>query len=306
MKPLKSKIRIILYKKIKKETYLKILYFWYHKKKLNIDSPQRYSEKIFYLKIYNGIYLKELLQICYDKYTVRNYVTKIVGKKYLTKLYGVYKKPEEIKFNDLPDKYVLKVTQSCGYNIVQNGYNLMTHKEIIETLNNWLLEVNENQKQIETEENYYFTGDAQIICEEFLMDENDEIPLDIRFFCFNGKPQFYCIDFDSTDKFGNKKKIYYRNTYDMDHNLIPVNLGRDYRPEYEHPQLKNFDEMIRVAMKLSEDFIFVRVDLYNIDGRIVFGELTWIPQNGGGRITPSHYDEEFGRLLKLPNVKISI
>lgn len=306
MKPIKTKVRRLLYKKVKRKTYLKILYYWYHRKRLNIDLPHKYSEKLFYLKIYNAQYLKDLVQLCYDKYTVRSYVAKLIGVEYLTKLYGVYKKPEEIKFDEIPDKFVLKITQSCGYNIIQNGNNSMAHEEMIKTLNNWLLEVNEKQKQTETEESYYFTGNAQIICEEFLTDEKGEMPLDIRFFCFNGKPQFYCVDFNSTDALGNKREVYYRNTYDMKHNLIPVNLGRNFRLEYERPQLKNFDEMVKIAMKLSQDFIFVRVDLYNIDGRIVFGELTWIPQGGGGVITPSHYDEEFGRLLKLPENKINI
>ena len=111
----------LLYKGLPKKKYLKVIYRYYHNKNLDLNSPKNFSEKLFWLKLYNQEYCSDLIQKCYDKYTVRKYITDRVGEEFLPKLYGVYDNAEEIDFDSFPDKYVLKVTQSCGYNIINNG-----------------------------------------------------------------------------------------------------------------------------------------------------------------------------------------
>lgn len=293
-----------IYMILGERTYLQFSYLYYHRGFLHLHNPKRYSEKLYWLKQYYGNEMKELIQLCYDKYTVREYVKRKIGDKYLTQIYGVYHKADQIEFEKLPKEFVLKITQSSGCNIVVNSNNKKTFNEIRNTLGEWLKYTN-SEKRITNarEEAYYFDGNAKIICEEYLKTQDDNIPEDIRFFCFNGEPKFFCVDFQSTDCEGNKLHDYYRNTYSVEtKEFIPVNFGRKYNDDFKAPDLKNWDEMVTIAKKLSEDFPFVRVDLYNINGRIVFGELTWIPQGGMGRITPKKFDYKFGSMLCLPNI----
>ncbi len=301
VKKLLRKIKIFFYKSMRERTYLKIFYFVRQHGVLHFDKPRRLSEKLFYLKVYYRT-RKDLIQEVYDKYTARDYVKKKAGSQYLSKLFGVYDSVDEIDFDSLPDKFALKVTQSCGCNLFCSDRENFHIGETKRQMSEWLQEMNSERVQIETEEGYYHNGNAKIICEEYLEDSHGAIPLDVRFWCFNGKVKFYCMDFDTVDEKGNKKKFYYRNTYDVDGELIPVDLGRPHNTVFARPDLPHFEEMLKLAETLAEDFAFVRVDLYNIDGRIVFGELTPIPQSGSGRITPKKYDYLFGEMLKLPDV----
>lgn len=297
------KARTFLHKNMKEAAYLKLTYLIYQHGFLNLECPKRFTEKLFYLKSYYRTQ-KDFIQEIYDKYTARDYVERKIGKQYLSKLLGVYDDAGEIDFGTLPDKFALKITQSCGYNLFCTGRGHLDEEETKRQMGKWLREVNSDKNREEDDCGYYFNGRAKIICEEYLEDSDGNIPLDIRLWCFNGKVKFYCMDFDTVDDEGNKKKFYYRNTYNAKGKLVPVNLGRPYNTKFEKPEFSNFGEMVKVAEKLAEDFVFVRVDLYNIDGRIVFGELTPIPQSGAGRITPKKYDYKFGTMLKLPEQEL--
>lgn len=303
---LRRKARVITYKMLPTKFYLKVGYAYMYHRILNLKKPKRLSEKWYWLKLYYKKYNYDLIRKCYDKYNVREYVSNKVGEKYLTKVFGVFDNAEEIDMSVLPQKFVLKVTQSSGYNIICNNKCLLKGEEVKKRLNDWLRETNSVKKQNEHEESYYYTGNAKIICEEYLETNEGKIVEDYKFFCFNGKVKFIYTTINSVNDDGEKKEDYFINVYDIDWNLIPMKWGsdHDYNPNIIVEKPDKLNEMILLAEKLSEDFPFVRVDLYYNGNAIYFGELTWTPTGGNSFVKEPYYDKKFGELLKLPNVKV--
>lgn len=300
----KGKANFFAYKLLSRNMYLKLTYFYYHKKFLNIKCPKRLSEKLYLLKIYNGRIHGELIKRCYDKYTVRDFVKETVGEKYLTKLYGVWKSAKEINFSKLPEKCIFKISQSSGCNLIcMKGYKEKEY-EIKTQLDAWLLEQNsaEAADEISKYEAYCYTQNSVIICEELLESSENHIPDDIRIYCFNGKAEFVTIDYDSVSKNGEKRHDYPRNVFDINGNFIDAELGRRNDSTRGFPQIENYKEMLSVSEELAKPFEFARIDLYNIRGRIIFGEITWIPMGGAGTVKPDSFDLEMGEKLKIPNL----
>ncbi|MDD7347303.1 MAG: ATP-grasp fold amidoligase family protein [Clostridiales bacterium] len=300
----KGEINNLLYKCMPGKQYLKFSYWWYHKKTLSLTRPQRLSEKLYLLKVYNGVVHREIIQECYDKYKVRNYIEKKIGKKYLTDLYGVWDNAYQINFNNLPDKCIFKISQSCGSNLIcKNGYKSDEYT-IKGQLDRWLRE-EKNASFIEKNgkiESYYNTPDVVIICEELLENPGGDIPDDIRLYCIKGKVAFITVDYDTVSASGEKMKEYVRNVYSPDGIFIDAKFGRPNDVNRKFEGFENLHEMIYISEKLSEDFEFVRVDLYNVKNRIYFGELTWIPMGGAGKIEPAEFDLKMGQKLKIDNL----
>lgn len=297
----KGKIKFALFKTLPTDLYLKIVYRYYIGGKLNLKNPERFTEKLFWLKKYNSTVMPEFMKQIYDKYTAREYITSKIGEGHLPKLYGVFSNADDIDFSLFPEKYVLKVSQSNGFNIINDGTLKMTHKEIISKMREWLKIArtkNLIQKRM-TEESYYFNGDALIICEEYLEDASGNAAMDTDFWCFNGKPQFHEVYHDYIIN-GRPNPNCYKNIYLLDGQYLPVSITKKTNPSLARPEYKNFQEMISIAEKLSEDFVFVRVDLYNVNGHIYVGELTPMPIGGKVIINPVCYDYEWGKMLKLP------
>lgn len=294
---LKHYCRIIGYSILPLHTYLKLCYKYIYKRPLHLKNPRAFSEKLYWLKLYYQNHIRDLIQKCYDKYTVREYVTEKIGGKYLNTLYGVYSSADEINFEELPEQFVLKITQSSGMNIICPDKQFLDIEATKKTLNKWLSIARKAKYQ---EQSNYFNGDAKIICEEFLHLETGEIPADYRIYCFNGTPKFIIHDLDTTLENGQHGHDIKRNVYDSNWNFIEVDLGRPRDEKRKVPCPSNLDEILEVSAKLSKDFPFVRVDLYNVNGKIIFGELTWIPMGGNCPINPDSFDFELGTLLKLP------
>ena len=248
---------------------------------------------------------KKLLQMCYDKYNVRQYIREklgeVKGEEILNTVYGVYNSVEEIDFEKLPDSFVLKITQSSGWNIICPDKSKLNIKEIKEQLKKWLF-ISRNIRGT-FEESYVFDGKAKIVCERMLLDENGNIPTDIRIFCFHGEPKLiWCTrNMSELSKWeGAHGSEPMGNTYDLDWNLLNVDLMTyPHREDIEIPKPDNLEEILEISRKLSEDFLFTRVDLYNINNRITFGELTWVHNGGTGRIVPDRYDEIFGSWIDI-------
>lgn len=294
---IKRNINYLTYRLLPLPLWLKWTYWYYHKKTLHIDNPSLFSEKLYIMKAWNKHLYPDLIQKCYDKFRVREYVKEVVGEKYLTHLHGLWNSPEEIDFSTLPRACVFKITQSSGFNVIcldREGKD----DEIRTKLGIYLANQNNSAKTATdyTIEQYYFDQHAKIMCEELLMDAG-RVPDDMRFLCFNGTVKYIVVDYESVSAEGEKLHDYCRNVYDRKGNFIPYEFGRMNNPGFSFPPMDNLDEMIHVAEKLSKPFRFVRVDLYNMKGRIVFGELTWIPQGGSGRIQPVEFDKELGNLL---------
>lgn len=301
-----EKIWQILFRVLPLNVYLKIKYKRNYGESLNLDNPMKLSEKLYWLKVYYGQYMKKDIVQLYDKYTVRSYVREKIGEKYLTSLYGVYDNINDIEFDKFPNKYVLKITQSCAKNIIVNSNMTMTREEMKLKLKEWLMETNDACYQISMfkEENYYYNSEAKIICEEYLDIGNNKSPEDIRVYCFNGIPKFISVDYESVTDDGIKKSDYSRNVFDTSGVILPIEFGRKSDKSQRGLNKDIIQELLNISTKLSQPFPFVRVDLYIINDSIKFGELTWIPMGGNCKINPKEYDEIMGSWLNLPNIKL--
>jgi len=264
--------------------YLKWQYKRELGKELNLVSPVSFNEKLQWLKLN---WKDEISTICADKYKVRDYVKDRIGDHTLTRLYGVYDRVEDIVLDNLPESFVLKITHGSGQNILCKNKKDVDWGYAFASLKMYMAN------------NHYYLGREfayknivpRIICEEFLDDEG-KIPMDYKFYCFNGRPHFVEVHFD---RYGQRKN----NLYDLNWSLLPVEmtfprfLGVVNKPE-------RFEEMCGYAQILADGIPFVRVDFYNFNQRVYFGEMTFYPACGMDKFSPENYDEILGSLLTLP------
>lgn len=256
---------------------------------LDIDNPKTLNEKVQWLKLY---YDDPRITTCCDKYTVKEYIAKEIGEEYVVKLYGVYDDADEIDFDKLPNKFVLKVNDSSGYNIIVEDKAKLDISQTKCILNNWV------QPWKNSYYNSFYLGyknvKPKIIAEEYL-----DIPhnsKEYKIFCFNGKADFALIELDY---FSRRPK---RAFYDRNFKETEFKIGKMPKVALsEKPQ--NFDKMIELADKLSKPFPFVRVDFYDINGKIYFGELTFYSGGGFSHIKPIEWDRKLGDKIKLPTTK---
>lgn len=302
---LKQSLYSAAHKMLPLKTYMKLEYYYKHKKKLDLNNPVCFTEKLFWLKLYNkGQGIVDLIRKCYDKYTVREYIKEKGLESILVPLYAVYNNPDEIDFEELPEQFVLKVSQSSGSNIICPNKADLNIDETKEKLKKWLEESRKHYLKQNHEEDYVYDGNPVIICEKYLEKEGGGVPEDIRLFCFNGEPRYVVCDFGTTELDGTHGHNIKRNTYDLDWNLLPVDMGRPRDPSIRYNKPANADQILDIARILSKDFVFVRVDLYNCNEKIYFGELTWIPQGAQFVVNPDEYDVKMGKELILPNVRV--
>lgn len=266
--------------------YLKTLYFLSMNKRLNLDNPVSYNEKLQWLKLY---YHNPVHTIMVDKLQVKEYVSKTIGDEYVIPLLGHWDKFEEIDFNYLPNKFVLKTTHGCGGIIIckdKTKLNFSQVKKVIE----------KSLKQ-----NYFVHGREwpyknvapKIIAEKFMVDESGYELKDYKFFCFNGEPKalFVATDRESDTRF---------DFFDLEFNCLPFENGHKKAEKVIHKP-KKYDKMIELAKKLSQGIPHVRVDLYNINGEIFFGEMTFFHWGGIVPFEPEEWDYTFGSWLTLPD-----
>ena len=236
-------------------------------------------------------YRNPIMVDCVDKYEVRKYVESKGLAHILNNLYGVYDSSDYIDFDALPDKFVLKTTNGGGgLNVILvRDKNEINEKEILAKLNLWT--ANKKRKKSSGREwAYSGISTSRIIAEELLEDDrnSDGSVEDYKIMCFNGKFKSLWID---KDRFSN----HHRGFWDKDLNFLP-NVFSDHETFSVPPQLPdNIREMITIAEHLSEDFPYARVDLYNINGKIYFGEITFYPWSGYVKFTPEEFDFELGR-----------
>lgn len=256
---------------------------------LDLKNPKTLNEKINWLKLHDRT---DLHTIVADKYKVRAYVNEKVGSKYLIPLLYNTKNPEDIRPENLPNtNFIIKANHNSSGGIIVRDKSSVDWPMIRKKLRRLLKE----NFFYSTREWQYKNIEPQIIVEELLTYEDGSIPDDYKFHCFNGKLAFVMIDFDRhTDKRT-------RNLYDADWNLIPCNWGRPYGKDLEKP--KNLEEMIMVVEKLAQDFIYVRVDLYLVQGSIYFGELTFHHNSGHQKFIQEEWDYKFGELLKIKELE---
>ena len=271
--------------------YLQMLFFLKMGKRLNLDNPQTFSEKMQWLKLYNR---KQEYTTMVDKLLVKNYVANIIGAEYIVPTLEVWKKPEKINFDNLPDQFVLKTTHgggSCGA-IVCKDKKCIDKDKVVKKLCIAMRQDIYNQYR----EWPYKNVMRQIIAEKYIENQkNSDMELiDYKFYCFNGEPKFCQVIRDRSTK----ETI---DFFDMDwHHQEFYGLNPIARPAVVTP-LKpiHFLEMQKIAHDLSQGLKFCRIDIYDTIEQPYFGEITLYPASGLGTFTPSKYDKILGGMIKL-------
>jgi len=248
-----------------------------------------YTEKMQWEKMYRRDPIKTQLT---DKYAVRAWVAERIGEEYLVPLLGVWDKFEEIDFNKLPQQFVLKTNHGSGTNVIVKDKRQLNLKRTKCIINDWM--------RIDFG---YFTGfelhyseiPRRIIAEKYLETDRGELQ-DYKFLCFDGKTHYCWVDMG-------RYSTHTRNVYDLDWNLQPWNQAFYGVSKEPIPKPRNFEKMIELATVLSAGFSHVRVDLYNVDGRIYFGEMTFTNGSGLDPIVPQEYDRMLGDLWRIDTSK---
>ena len=261
-----------------------ILYYNAFGKKLNLKNPKTFNEKIQWL-IINSYGQREGRLA--DKYLVRDYVKSKGLESILPKVYGVYDECEEINLNKLPDTFVLKTNHGSGTVFICDDKNKFNFEECKKKLSNLLAE----DFSKKTLEYHYHYIDPKIICEEYIKQDNKRNPDDYKIYCFNGKAECILVCTEREEKL----KLDY---YDLNWNYLNY-VPDKYKSKKNHPKPPKLKDMINIAEKLSKDFPFVRVDLYNVNGKIYFGELTFTPASGLIKYNTNEAQIYLGKLINL-------
>lgn len=270
------------------KAYIKLAYFRRFHKFPNLKNPQTYSEKLQWLKLYDR---KPVYTTMVDKYAVKKYVADIIGEEYIIPTLGVWDKFEDIDFDSLPEQFVLKCTHDSGGIVIckdKSSFDAVAAKN----------KINDSLKT-----NYYLHGrewqykdvKPRIIAEKYMVDESGYELKDYKFFCFDGKMKLFFIAKDR----GSKTEETKFDFFDADFNHLPFTNGHpNSEPPYFKPE--NFEKMKELAEQLSQNIPQIRVDFYNIEGHIFFGELTFYHWGGLMPFDPPEWDAKLGEWIKLP------
>jgi len=245
-----------------------------------IKNPRTFNEKIANRKLFTN---DELFTIVSDKYAVRDYVREKVGDEVLNPVYHVTDDPDTIPFESLPSKFVIKSTHGSGQIIIVDDKEEADIENIRSQCSNWL----DTEFGQDTREYWYSEIEPKILVERRIQDSQHKAPLDFKIFVFNGSAEYIQVNIgrfsDLTERF-----------YDTDWNPMEFTHAYEKGPKVDEPA--KLDRMIEVAEALGEDFEFVRVDLYQTDDTVIFGELTLAPGGGYLWFSPKKWDFKLGNL----------
>lgn len=273
---------------------LKFQYWVKLHRKLDFNNPKRFSEIMQWYKVY---WHDPIMMQCTDKYRVRAFVKNRGCGNYLNTLYQVCDKADDIDFNVLPNRFVIKTTDGGnGDNIIIcHDKSTLDIKKTINLVNSWR---HKHYERLSREWAYVGAKQAKVIIEEYIEDptSNDGSIDDYKFLCYDGKFRYLSVD---KDRFSNHRRGFW------DEKLEFLTGVYSDHPTFKVPPAlpENIHKMIELAEKLSTGFPFARVDLYNIQGEIIFGEITFYPWSGYARYTPDSFDYELGKYFKFPNIK---
>lgn len=268
--------------------YLKILFYVRMRSRLNIIYPKTFNEKLQWLKLYdrNPNYTSMV-----DKYEVRQYIKEKIGEEYLIPLVGVWNKFDDIDFDKLPEQFVLKSTHDSGGVVICKDKSEFDIEAARKKINKSL----KRNYYLYTKEWPYKNIKPRIICEKFMVNESGKELNDFKLMCFNGKVQctFVCLNRNSATGLN-------IDIYDTDWNLMPFERPNHPNSGIKIDRPKNYKKMIDFSEKLSRDIPFLRVDFYEINGHLYFGELTFYPGSGFEKFKPESYDMLMGNWITLP------
>lgn len=262
--------------------YLKLVFWGETGNKLDLNSPITYNEKIQWLKLFD----RKPEYITYvDKYAVREYIKKTIGEQYLIPLIGLYESVQEIKWDALPNKFVMKCTHGSGSNIICSDKEELNIDDSVKKLNKWM------------KKSWYWFGrewpyknvKPRIICEQYLANNIT----DYKFMCFNGEPKLIQVHCNRN------KENHSIDFYDITWKKTEIRRIKSTNDELIAPP-QNLNKMIEIAKLLSVNEIHVRVDLYEVSGKIYFGEKTFYSASGYSSFAKEEYDKLLGSWIRLP------
>lgn len=270
--------------------YIQLLFFRHLHKRINLEQPKAFNEKLQWLKLYdrNPEYTKMV-----DKYAVKQYVSEKIGSEFIIPTLGVWDNPEDINFSDLPDRFVLKWNHDSGSIVICTDKSILDRREAVSRL-----------KSRQKFSGFWYAREwpykdvvPKVIAEKYIEDSSGYLN-DYKLMCFNGKVRcsFVCTDRFSEDGL----KVTF---YDRSWNQMP--FSRHYPvSDMPVPRPKNYDALVHLAEKLSEGIPFVRVDFYDVNDRVYFGEMTFYPGSGLEEFDPEKWDYVLGSWLELPVNKL--
>lgn len=273
--------------------YLKKWYKFNTGKELDLENPQTFSEKLQWLKMYNLRNKNPLYTLMVDKYGVKNYVSEKLGKEYVIPVVGgPWEHFSDINFDELPEQFVLKVTHDSGGTVICRDKSAFDRNKA------------RNKLEYSLKHNYFYYGREwqyknvkPMIFAEKYMEDKDSIELrDYKFYCFNGQPKFLYISQGLEDHSTARinfvdlswnKTVFQRTDY-VEFDVLP-----------EKP--KHFEKMIEFSERLAGDIPFVRIDFYEINNELYFGEITFFPGGGMVELKPPEWDKILGDYIELPD-----
>lgn len=270
------------------EKYLRLIYRLRMGRKLNLDDPRTFNEKLQWLKLNDR---REIYTTMADKYLAKQYLVDKIGERYVVPLLGVWDGFDDIDFDALPKRFVLKTNHDSGTATVcrdKAGFDIRkARKKLGKSL--------KTDYFILKREWPYKNISRKIIAEEYLEEEPGKEIKDYKFFCFNGVPEMmYIIE--------NSAEIHTKVFFDMNGRPLDLEID-DPRTEVTPPVPPCFEEMKKLAAKLSEGIPFLRVDFYYVKGRVYVGELTFYHESGLGNIRPSEWNERLGEMIDISEIR---
>lgn len=292
-----NRLKVTALRGLSDERYAKLKYRENAGGTLNLEDPQGFNEKIWWLKLNNR---DPLLKICSDKVTVREYVKEHGYEEILVPLVGVYEKPTDIPWDDLPDQAFIKTNNGSGTNALWRRGSGFDREAFIHTFESAL----EHDYYLESREWNYQGIPPRIIVEEILESSTGQPLLDYRFLCFEGKVELVFVDAETAAADGTHNPEARRIVVTRGYELTGVTAKRAPFDPSLAPRPENFERMVDIAETLAQRFPFCRVDLYNIDGRIYFGEITFYPGGGTQIVHPPEWEARLGSMIDLTSPRI--
>ena len=290
-------IKIEVTKNISDDLFSKLIFKSNTGKNLNLENPTTFNEKIWWLKLNNR---DPLLTFCSDKYKVRDYIKRCGLENILNDFYGYYDKAEDINFHDLPEKAFIKTNHGSYGGQVWDNKNPFDRKKFIEKFNKLL------------RKNYYWQSrewnykniEPKIIAEKLLVTDDDRGLVDYKFLCFDGEVKLLWVELDILKSDGTKNHSPKRNFYDKKFNFMDIQMGGPNFDRSLSTKPDNFEKMVEYAEIISKPFPHCRVDFYNIEGDIIFGEMTFYHAGGLDEIKPCKYNQIMGDWIDIESDKI--
>lgn len=269
------------------------LILWYQLhvgKKLDLENPKTFNEKIQWLKLYDCKPIKSVLA---DKILVRDYIKEKIGENFLVPMIGVWDSFDEINFAVLPDQFVLKCNHASGTNLIVYDKPALNKEEVKRKFDKWMKIKYEYRSGFEM---HYANITPHILAEKMLIAEDGEDLKDYKVFVFNGKARLIQVDID-------RQHLHRRNLYTTEWEYLPYSILYPTAPEVKIDRPGCLKEILSLSEKLGKDFIHVRVDWYILKNQIYFGELTFTHGTGEEKFEPEEFNYEMGSWMKLPEDK---